>query len=214
MRLRNIRGAKETIDAFKYSFNSGVEFKGNWDKEFGNDKPIHIEIGMGKGNFVIGMAKQNPHINYIGIERYDSVLVRAVEKLELEDVTNVRLLKFDATDLTDVFESGEIDQIYLNFSDPWPKTRHAKRRLTSPLFLDRYEQVIKPEGEIHFKTDNQGLFEYSLESMCEYGMLLKNISLNLHKSDFEGNVMTEYEAKFHGLGQRIYRLEAKYRRQK
>ncbi len=212
MRLRKVRGADEIIENFDYSFHSGVEFKGKWHQEFKNDNPIHIEVGMGKGNFVIGMAKQNPHINYIGIEKYDSVLVRAVEKVVDEPLENLRLLKFDANDLTSIFAEGEVDQIYLNFSDPWPKNRHAKRRLTSPEFLKRYERVIKKEGEIHFKTDNQGLFEYSLESINEYGLILKNISLDLHKSDFKGNVMTEYEAKFHGLGERIYRLEAKYRR--
>lgn len=185
--------------------------KGSWRKLFGNDNPIHIEVGTGRGRFIYEMAKAHPHINYIGIEKFSSVVVDALQKLIDEEVPNLKLINKDAKDLTIFFESGEIDRVYLNFSDPWPKARHEKRRLTYKSFLQNYEQVLVKGGEIHFKTDNQGLFEYSLMSISEYGMLLQYISLDLHNSDFEGNIMTEYEEKFSSKGNRIYRVEAKFR---
>lgn len=185
-------------------------YKGKWRTLFGNDHPIHIEIGSGKGSFVSGMAKQNPEINYIGIEIVESIIISALDKVLEAEVDNVRLLSVDAAYLTDYFEDAEIARVYLNFSDPWPKKRHAKRRLTYPQFLDSYKQILKPDGDIHFKTDNRGLFEYSLVTFSEYPLQLTYLSLDLHKSDFEGNIMTEYEAKFLEKGFPIYRLEAKF----
>lgn len=186
--------------------------KGKWKEVFGNDQPLHIEVGTGKGRFIIGMAKANPHINYIGIELFDSVIVSALEGIleDEEGVPNLRLLRVNAVDLLNYFEKGEVDRVYLNFSDPWPKTRHAKRRLTYKTFLEIYESILPPKGEIHFKTDNRGLFEYSLVSISEYGMLLTEVSLDLHANEPEWNIMTEYEEKFSKKGQPIYRLEAQF----
>ncbi|RAZ66284.1 tRNA (guanosine(46)-N7)-methyltransferase TrmB [Planococcus maitriensis] len=186
--------------------------KGKWHEEFGNDQPIHIEAGSGKGRFITGMAQANPHINYIGIELFESVIVTALQgALEPESgIPNLRLLQVNAQELETFFEAGEIGRVYLNFSDPWPKTRHAKRRLTHESFLKLYERVLPEGGEIHFKTDNRGLFEYSLTSISEYGMLLKDVSLDLHANEPEWNIMTEYEEKFLKKGQPIYRLEAKF----
>ncbi|WP_110114164.1 tRNA (guanosine(46)-N7)-methyltransferase TrmB [Bacillus sp. CGMCC 1.16541] len=212
MRLRNKPGAQEKLDSYpQYIIANPVEHKGKWHEVFNNDNPIHIEVGTGKGQFLVGMAKQNPHINYIGIELYKSVIVSALDKLIEEDLPNLCLLNVDARELEEFFAKGDVSQVYLNFSDPWPKVRHAKRRLTYKAFLQSYENILIDNGEIHFKTDNQGLFEYSLTSFSEYGLLLKYISLDLHNSDFEGNVMTEYEEKFSKKGQRIYRCEVKYR---
>ena len=207
MRLRNIKGADKIIEASKYVILNPEDNKGKWQNIFNNENPINIEIGMGKGDFIIGMAKNNPSINFIGIEMYDSVIVKAVEKLEGEELSNLRLIRMDATLIEDVFDK-EINQIYLNFSDPWPKKRNAKRRLTHERFLSRYDSVFKNKKVIHMKTDNTSLFEFSLESLSEYGYKLKNISLDLHNSDFEGNVMTEYEKKFSSKGVKINRLEA------
>lgn len=186
--------------------------KGSWREVFGNSQPLHIEAGTGKGRFITGMAKQNPEINYIGIELFDSVIVTALETVLAEDggIPNLRLLRVNANELESFFEKGEVDRLYLNFSDPWPKTRHAKRRLTHESFLKLYETVLPANGEIHFKTDNRGLFEYSLTSISEYGMLLKDVSLDLHANEPEWNIMTEYEEKFSKKGQPIYRLEAQY----
>lgn len=186
--------------------------KGKWHEVFGNANPLHIEAGTGKGRFITGMAKQNPDINYIGIELFDSVIVTALETVLAEEggIPNLRLLRVNAKELQSFFEKGEVDRLYLNFSDPWPKTRHAKRRLTHETFLKLYEAVLPEGGEIHFKTDNRGLFEYSLTSISEYGMLLKDVSLDLHANEPEWNIMTEYEEKFSKKGQPIYRLEAQY----
>lgn len=188
------------------------EHKGKWNEVFGNDRPIHIEVGSGKGRFISGMAKMNPDINYIGIELFESVIVSALEKVleEEEGIPNLRLLEVNGEALQDFFEKGEIGLVYLNFSDPWPKTRHAKRRLTNERFLKLYESILPDNGEIHFKTDNRGLFEYSLKSISEYGMLLTDVSLDLHKEEPEWNIMTEYEEKFSSLGQPIYRLESRF----
>jgi tRNA (guanine-N7-)-methyltransferase len=211
MRLRNKPWAKEKIAAYpQYVIPNPEEHKGRWNELFGNDHPIHIEIGTGKGKFITEMAKANPNINYIGIELYPSVLVSALDKLIENELPNLRLLNVNAKDLTNFFAEGEIERIYLNFSDPWPKKRHEKRRLTYRAFLELYEKVLVDEGEIHFKTDNQGFFEYSLVSFSQYGLVLTYVSLDLHNSDFEGNVMTEYEEKFSAKGNRIYRCEVKY----
>lgn len=207
MRLRNIKGADKIIEISKYVILNPEENKGKWQSIFGNDNPINIEIGMGKGDFIIGMAKSNPNINFIGIEMYDSVIVKAVEKLENENIPNLKLLRMDATLIENVFDK-EINLIYLNFSDPWPKKRNAKRRLTHERFLKRYDNIFKNHKVIYMKTDNTSLFEFSLESLSEYGYKLKNISLDLHSSNYEGNIMTEYEKKFSSKGIKINRLEA------
>ena len=209
MRLRNVPGARETIIENQFSIQEPEQKKGKWAEVFGNDHPIHIEVGMGKGQFIIEMAKRNPEINYIGIEKYSSVLVRAVEKLEDFDQNNLRLIRMDAENIEEVFDKDEVDRIYLNFSDPWPKDRHAKRRLTSTRFLERYNNILTPEGRVMFKTDNKDLFDFSLEQVEEAGWILENHTYDLHHSEYnEGNVMTEYEEKFSAKGNTICRLVA------
>lgn len=208
MRLRNKPWAKDALAIHpEMVIQNPEQWKGRWQERFGNDNPIHIEIGSGKGQFVSGMAKKNPNINYIGIEIQESVLVVALEKALAADVPNLQLLHVNGGQVTDYFEKGEVNQIYLNFSDPWPKKRHAKRRLTHESFLVGYEQVLPPFGELHFKTDNRGLFEYSLASFSQFGLILKQVWLDLHKVDFPENVMTEYEEKFSAKGHPIYRVE-------
>jgi tRNA (guanine-N7-)-methyltransferase len=212
MRLRHKPGAADQVkQSAHYVIPNPSEIKGKWKEVFQNDQPIHIEVGTGRGRFMVGMAKANPHINYIGIEKYTSVISDALDKLIEAEVPNLKLLNVDAQKLTDFFEDGEIDRVYLNFSDPWPKVRHEKRRLTHKTFLNMYQQILKNDGEIHFKTDNQDLFEFSIMSMANYGMTMHFLSLDLHNSDFEGNIMTEYEEKFSSKGNRIYRVEAAYR---
>ena len=207
MRLKNVKGADKVIEASNFVILNPNDYKGKWNKVFGNNNPIHIEIGMGKGDFIIGMAKLYPNINFIGIEMYDSVIVKAVKKLEDERINNVKLIRMDARLIEDVFYK-EIDLIYLNFSDPWPKNRCAKRRLTHERFLNRYENIFKNKKIIYMKTDNIDLFAFSIESLSDFGYKLKNVSLDLHNSDFENNVMTEYEKKFSSKGVKINRLEA------
>ena len=209
MRLRNVPGARETIIENQFSIQEPEQKKGKWAEVFGNDHPIHIEVGMGKGQFIIEMAKRNPEINYIGIEKYSSVLVIAVEKLEDFEQNNLRLIRMDAENIEEVFDKDEVDRIYLNFSDPWPKDRHAKRRLTSTRFLERYNNILTPEGRVMFKTDNKDLFDFSLEQVEEAGWILENHTYDLHHSEYnEGNVMTEYEEKFSAKGNPICRLVA------
>lgn len=209
MRVRNRKGATELLEAHpQYVILNPADTKGRWQEIFGNNHPIHVEVGSGKGAFVSGMAKANPEINYIGIDIQKSVLSYALDKVLATAVPNIKLLWVDGSDLTDYFEEGEIDRLYLNFSDPWPKKRHEKRRLTYQSFLATYQQILPENGEIHFKTDNRGLFEYSLVSFSQYGMKLKGVWLDLHASDFEDNVLTEYEQKFANKGQVIYRVEA------
>ena len=209
MRVRNRKGATELLEANPhYVVLNPVDVKGKWQEIFENDHPIHVEVGSGKGAFITGMAKANPNINYIGIDIQKSVLSYALDKVLEVDVPNIKLLWVDGSELTNYFADGEIDRLYLNFSDPWPKKRHAKRRLTHADFLKAYEQVLSLEGEIHFKTDNRGLFEYSLASFSQFGMILKQVWLDLHQVEFEGNVMTEYEEKFSAKGHPIYRVEA------
>ena len=211
MRVRNRKGATELLEAHpQYVILNPADAKGRWQEIFGNDHPIHVEVGSGKGAFVSGMAKANPEINYIGIDIQKSVLSYSLDKVLATDVSNIKLLWVDGSDLTDYFEEGEIDRLYLNFSDPWPKKRHEKRRLTYQSFLATYQQILPENGEIHFKTDNRGLFEYSLVSFSQYGMKLKGVWLDLHASDFEDNVLTEYEQKFANKGQVIYRVEAAF----
>ncbi|MFS0654529.1 tRNA (guanosine(46)-N7)-methyltransferase TrmB [Bacillus sp. 179-C3.3 HS] len=211
MRMRHKPWADDYLAEHAHiALQNPEQYKGKWHEVFGNDHPIHIEVGTGKGSFIAGMGKLHPDKNYIGIELFKSVLVTAVDKIKETDVDNVKLLNINAETLTDVFAENEIDRVYLNFSDPWPKSRHEKRRLTFKTFLERYEQVLRPGGELHFKTDNRGLFQYSLKSFSQYGLLLTYVSLDLHADGLEGNVMTEYEEKFSSMGQPIYRSEVRF----
>ncbi|OJG18198.1 tRNA (guanine-N(7)-)-methyltransferase [Enterococcus canis] len=211
MRVRNRPGAAEKLASYpQYVVQDPENWRGRWQERFGNDQPIHVEIGSGKGRFVTEMAKAHPDINYIGIEIQISVISLALDRVIEADVPNLQIMRVDGGDLTNFFADHEIAQIYLNFSDPWPKKRHEKRRLTSKRFLDTYRQILRPQGEIHFKTDNRGLFEYSLSSFSKYGMVLEQVWLDLHESDFEGNILTEYEEKFSAKGHPIYRVEARF----
>lgn len=207
MRLRNITGSRENIAESIYVVHEPKEQKGNWKALFENDHPIHIEIGMGKGQFIHGMAKAHPEINYIGIEKYSSVLLRAIQKMEVEQLPNLCFIRMDAEEITEVFDQGEVDQIYLNFSDPWPKDRHAKRRLPSRQFLARYDQILKKDGKLEFKTDNKGLFDFAVEELEPAGWRADVISYDLHSDAtlMVGNIMTEYEEKFSSLGNPIYK---------
>ena len=206
MRLKNIKGAGEKVLNGKYVINNPKDYIGKWKELFGNDNPIHIEIGMGKGKFILDNALSNPNINYIGIEMYDSVILRAVEKTNELELNNLYLIRIDATLIEEIFDK-EIDVIYLNFSDPWPKDRHAKRRLTSPRFLARYDKIFRGTSRIIQKTDNLPLFEYSLESLKEYGYNIDYVSYDLH-SDKDNIITTEYEDKFTNMGIKINYLEA------
>ncbi|KYD21447.1 tRNA (guanine46-N7-)-methyltransferase [Geobacillus stearothermophilus] len=207
--MRNKPWAKDKIAAYPHYVIPDPEARrGRWRELFGNERPIHIEIGTGKGKFITEMAKLHPDLNFIGIELYPSVLVSALDKLIESELPNVRLLNANAKDLGTFFADGEVSRIYLNFSDPWPKKRHEKRRLTYRDFLALYERILTEDGDIHLKTDNQSFFEYSLVSLSQYGFVLAAVQLDLHRSDVEGNVMTEYEEKFSAKGNRIYRCEA------
>lgn len=211
MRLRNVPGSREAIADNDMAINEPTELKGKWKEEFGNDNPIRIEIGMGKGKFITTLAMENPDINYIGIEKYSSVLIRAIERCEEIEVPNLRFIRMEAEYICDVFEKGEVDRIYLNFSDPWPKDRHAKRRLTSKQFFERYDVILKKDGIVEFKTDNDLLFQFSLEQVPEAGWELIEQTWDLHNDErlMQGNVMTEYESKFSKMGNPIHKLIAK-----
>ena len=206
MRLRNVKNAREIVDNSSFVVHEPKEYKGKYNEVFGNDNPIELEIGMGKGNFIIDKAIKNPNINFIGVERYESVLCRALEKLEDKQLPNVRIICIDAIELDEVFDK-EISTIYLNFSDPWPKKRHAKRRLTSHVFLPVYDLIFKDEKVIVQKTDNVGLFESSIVSLSTYGYTIEDISLDLASTGME-NSLTEYEAKFMSQGIKINYLKA------
>ena len=212
MRLRNIKNAKERlmVDNNRFYINEPLNYKGKRNQLFNNSNPIHVEIGCGKGQFISTLAKLNPDINYIAIEKYDSVLLRCLEKVIDSDLNNLKLITFDASELRDLFSDKEVSRIYLNFSDPWPKSHHAKRRLTSSIFLNIYKYILKEDGEIFFKTDNRKLFEFSLESFNENNYKLSNISLDLHNDleKYKDNITTEFEDKWSKLGP-IYRLEAR-----
>ena len=211
MRLRNVKGSRETIAANPLVIQNITEKKGQWGRVFGNSNPLYIEIGMGKGQFILEMARRNPEKNFIGIEKYSSVLVRALEKCETFEGDNLRFIRMDAEEIAEVFAENEVDGIYLNFSDPWPKDRHAKRRLTYRDFWNRYRQILTPAGKVIFKTDNRPLFHFSLEEVAAAGWTLDNVTYDLHHSPYvEGNIMTEYEAKFSALGNPIHRLIAHY----
>ncbi|HKM03097.1 MAG TPA: tRNA (guanosine(46)-N7)-methyltransferase TrmB [Lachnospiraceae bacterium] len=207
MRLRNIPGAEETIENSQYVINNPEYYKGTWNEVFKNSNPIFIEIGMGKGQFITTLARENPQINYLGIEKYPSVMLRAIQKIQDEDIPNLFFILTDAKLLPDVFGIEEIDKIYLNFSDPWPKERHAKRRLPSKEFLSRYDKFLKGKGTIEFKTDNKGLFNFAVEQMEEAHWKINKITYDLHNDQemVQGNVMTEYEAKFSAIGNPIHK---------
>lgn len=212
MRLRNKPWAKDKIKEYpNYVVADPSKYKNEWNSYFKNDQPLHIEIGTGKGQFIVEMAKRHPEMNFIGIERVSSVLVSALEKQIEEDLPNLLLFQEDGQELSEFFGEGEVDCIYLTFSDPWPKNRHEKRRLTYKSFLKVYEEILKENGEIQFKTDNRGLFEYSLVSFSQYGMKLNELYLDLHASDIEENVMTEYEEKFSEKGNVIYKVHASFK---
>ncbi|MDN6127831.1 MAG: tRNA (guanosine(46)-N7)-methyltransferase TrmB [Tetragenococcus halophilus] len=211
MRIRKRPGAAEIVaDHPQFVVSDPKAGRGHGKERLGNEQALHIEIGMGKGQFITEMAKAHPEINYIGVDLETTVVSFALDKVKEAELSNVQLLHVDGSALTEYFADNEIDLIYLNFSDPWPKKRHAKRRLTSPKFLAVDEKILQPGGEIHFKTDNQGMFEYSLASFSQYGMIIKEVWLDLHASNFTGNVMTEYEEKFSQKGQPIYRVEVKF----
>jgi tRNA (guanine-N7-)-methyltransferase len=208
MRLRNITGSREAVAKDKYVITEPERFMGRWSFLYGNDNPIHLEIGTGKGKFLIELAKQNPDINYIGIEKYSSVLFRALEKRRETELDNLYFIRFDAEYLTDIFAENEIGRIYLNFSDPWPKKRHAKRRLTSRHFLSKYNQCLAKDGEVIFKTDNRTLFDYSLEETEAAGWKIREITFDLHNSEYvTGNIMTEYEERFVSEGKPIHMMK-------
>lgn len=218
MRLRNIPGSDEIINKSIFAITEPNIYKGKWNEVFDNSNPIHIEVGMGKGRFIMQMAEIHPDINYIGIEMYSSVLLRAVEKAERlkeeeKAPDNFRFIRMDARNLSDVFEKGEVDRIYLNFSDPWPKDRHSKRRLTSVEFLRRYEQILLPGSSVEFKTDNRGLFDFSLEEAKRADWETVAFTYDLHNDEGlnKGNVMTEYEEKFSLLGTAINKMIIKMR---
>ena len=211
MRQRNVKNKKDIINNSKYIILNPNDYKGVWNKQFDNNNPIYIEIGMGKGDFILENAICYPNINFIGIEKYDSIMALAIKKIDKYNLNNLKLIRMDALSLDEVF-SKEIDKIYLNFSDPWPKERHAKRRLTSNIFLEKYNNVFKNNPVIEMKTDNQGLFEYSLISFNNYGYMIKNISLDLHNSVIENNIMTEYERKFSAENHCIYYVKVEKKR--
>lgn len=209
MRLRHIPGSEKEIAASPYVVQNPEEKKGRWNEVFGNERPIEIEVGMGKGRFIMELASLHPDINYVGIERYPSVLLRGLQKREGLELDNIFFMCVDAKNLMDIFEPGEVQKIYLNFSDPWPKDRHAKRRLTSEEFMEVYDKILKPDGVVEFKTDNKGLFDYSLEAIPGEVWEIKEFTYDLHQSEMgEGNVMTEYEEKFSSKGNPIYKLVA------
>lgn len=212
VRLRHKPWAKEELAKHpNIVIHNPKDHKGKWSQIFGNSNPIHIEVGTGKGQFLLGMSHLHPQINYIGIEKYDSVILTALDRIKESGQETVRLLNEDVAELADFFAEEEIDRVYINFTDPWPKSRHEKRRLTYRDFLKLYRSILKENGDIHFKTDNQKLFEYSLESFSQNGLSLHEVSLDLHNSLYEGNVMTEYEEKFSQKGMRIYRCEARFK---
>lgn len=205
MRLKNVPGSREKIAESEFCIQDYKDYKGHFKELFQNNNPIHIEIGMGKGRFLMDLAKANPDINYIGIEKYSSVLIRAIQKMEEFPLINVLFIRMDAEEINEVFDKEEIDRIYLNFSDPWPKDRHAKRRLESRQFLARYDEILKSDGVIEFKTDNRMLFDFAVEEVNDTKWQLNAVTYDLHNDSVmnEGNIMTEYEEKFSSMGNPI-----------
>ncbi|WP_181349932.1 tRNA (guanosine(46)-N7)-methyltransferase TrmB [Thalassobacillus sp. CUG 92003] len=212
MRLRHKPWADQYMkDNNHILIQEPFEQKGCWKQLFDQqERPLHLEVGTGKGQFIAGMGEQHSEVNFVGIERVKSVIVGALKKVKAKETTNTRLAYVDAEDLRDLFVENEIDHIYLNFSDPWPKNRHEKRRLTYPTFLEQYQHILKDEGEITLKTDNLTFFEYSLVSFSKFGMTLQEVNLDLHETGDETNVPTEYEEKFSQKGQPIYRCRASF----
>lgn len=207
MRLRNVKGSREAIAESCYTVSNPEDYKGKWNQLFGNDNPVYIEVGMGKGKFITEMAQRNPDINYIGIEKYSSVLIRALEKRKELDIDNLLFIRMDAEYIEDVFAENEVSGIYLNFSDPWPKDRHAKRRLTSRQFLARYDKILKRDGVVEFKTDNRDLFDFSMEEAPQAGWDILEYTYDLHNNNMsEGNIMTEYEERFSSMGNPIHKM--------
>ncbi len=212
MRLRNVPGARDVMEENPYVYTEPKGFKGRWKAEFGNDHPLYIEIGMGKGRFITENARLHPDINYIGIEKFSSVLLRGVQKQNELELPNLKFIRMDAEEIEEVFDSHEVDKIFLNFSDPWPKDRHAKRRLTSTRFLARYKVILKKGGFIEFKTDNRPLFDFSVESAKEAQWPIVACTYDLHNDAAlnEGNIMTEYEERFSSMGNPICKYILKY----
>ena len=205
MRLRNVTGSREVIADSGFVVHEPKEYKGRWNELFGNDNPVHIEIGMGKGRFIMDLARLHPEINYVGIEKYSSVLIRGIQKMEQDPLPNLYFIRMEAEEIADVFGKEEVARIYLNFSDPWPKDRHAKRRLPSREFLARYDKILKKEAKLEFKTDNRALFDFAVEELEPAGWKAEVITYDLHADEklMEGNVMTEYEEKFSAMGNPI-----------
>lgn len=211
MRLRNIPGADDAIAKSSYCIKEPETYKGHWQEVFPRTNPLHIEIGMGKGRFIMDLAATNPDINYIGIERYSSVLLRALQKMELSPLPNLKFICMDAADIAEVFAPDEVSRIYLNFSDPWPKARHARRRLTSAEFFAQYDRILTQDGTVEFKTDNRPLFDFSVEQLKESSTFeLAACTYDLHNTPDmnQGNIMTEYEEKFSSMGNPICKLIA------
>lgn len=209
MRLRRDPRATEYLAQDERVVQEPTAYKGKWHTLFGNDNPIHVEFGCGKGGFITELARRNPDINYVAAERAETVVYKACKKANREETPDNLVFVFeDMAKCLDIFEAGEIDRLYLNFSDPWPKKRHAKKRLTYRDFLKKYAIILGEKGEIHFKTDNKDLFASSIEEFSLEGWLMKNVTLDLHNSDMEDNIMTEYEKKFSEMGFTINRLEA------
>lgn len=210
MRLRNIPGSREMIAENQWCVQEPELQKGCWNEVFKNNNPLHIEIGMGKGQFLMKMAGRNPNVNYVGIEKYSSVLLRALQKMEEHPLENLKFIRMDAETITSVFGSHEVSRIYLNFSDPWPKDRHAKRRLTSKEFFSRYNQILTADGHVEFKTDNEALFDFSLEQIALAKWHLDACTRDLHHDSNMnvGNIMTEYEQRFSAMGNAILKLIA------
>lgn len=206
MRLKNVKNAKMILEQGKYYVKNASDYKGKWSNYFNNDNPIYIEIGTGKGNFIIKNAINNPDINYIGIEKFDSVLVRAIQKSNDLEVDNLKFIRMDAENILDVFDK-EVDKIFLNFSDPWPKDRHAKRRLTCPIFLNKYKAIFKDDVIIEMKTDNIDLFNYSYETLLQNNYEIVYLTNDLHNENVD-NITTEYEEKFASKGIKINKLIA------
>ena len=205
MRLRHIKGAEEMIASNRFVIQNPEEMQGHWQDIFPDNNPLHVEIGMGKGRFIMDMAEAHPDINYIGIEMYSSVLLRATQKMEERELSNLRFILIDAANIKNIFAPGEIDKIYLNFSDPWPKDRHAKRRLESRQFLERFHEVLVSDGIIEFKTDNRDLFDFAMKEIEPGGFTLIEHTYDLHNNEamMIGNIMTEYEERFSSIGNPI-----------
>ena len=213
MRVKKKKHGAERLEACGKIVIKDLRAEGNTSQQlFGNDNPIRIEIGCGKGDFIVGTAAKEPDVNFLAVEKVSDVLMLAAEKVKKSELPNVRVCCVDAKELAEIFPEGSIDRIYLNFSDPWPKSRHEKRRLTYRTFFEIYKRILKPDGAVYFKTDNRGLFDFSLEEFKEFGMRLEKLTFDLHNSEYmEGNVMTEYERRFSGMGVSINRVEGYFR---